>query len=251
MHDPINHPKHYTEHPSGVECIEISERMNFCVGNAIKYCFRSGHKGGAVEDIKKAIWYANRELENVSRRHAVRGFGPGQCEVYCYAEGSKACGEQEGLHDLAVFKSDNASLRSCNGLGDVCWSKARGDDSLPSERQSFGQSYCESHMGVGKEQHSTETKSRYGACWCKTMVSQADRRTGQVGKNMQFVFSGSCIFSSCKQSTNFQDTPWAKLGSYLAYEEETWRRKAIFFLVTGQLKNAIDTLNDELKRLMT
>jgi hypothetical protein len=31
MNDPVNHPKHYTEHPSGIECIEITEHMNFCV----------------------------------------------------------------------------------------------------------------------------------------------------------------------------------------------------------------------------
>ena len=34
MNDPVNHPKHYTEHPSGVECIQITEHMGFCLGNA-------------------------------------------------------------------------------------------------------------------------------------------------------------------------------------------------------------------------
>ena len=37
MNDPVNYPKHYTEHPSGVECIQITEHMNFCLGNAVKY----------------------------------------------------------------------------------------------------------------------------------------------------------------------------------------------------------------------
>ena len=33
-HDPVNHPKHYTEHPSGIECIQITEHMGFNLGNA-------------------------------------------------------------------------------------------------------------------------------------------------------------------------------------------------------------------------
>ena len=66
-HDPVNHPKHYTEHPSGVECIEITEHMNFCVGNAIKYLWRAGLKGEQVEDLRKARWYIDREIEKRMR----------------------------------------------------------------------------------------------------------------------------------------------------------------------------------------
>ena len=40
--DNVNHPKHYTSHASGVECIEITEHYNFCVGNAIKYSSNGG-----------------------------------------------------------------------------------------------------------------------------------------------------------------------------------------------------------------
>lgn len=59
----VDHPPHYTQHPSGVECIEITEHMNFCTGNAIKYIWRAGEKGNYVEDLQKAIWYLNREIE--------------------------------------------------------------------------------------------------------------------------------------------------------------------------------------------
>jgi hypothetical protein len=61
MSDNVNHPKHYTQHPSGVECIQITEHMGFCVGNAIKYLWRHEQKGG-VEDLKKARWYIDREI---------------------------------------------------------------------------------------------------------------------------------------------------------------------------------------------
>lgn len=65
MNDPVNHPKHYTEHPSGVECIEITEHMNFCVGNAIKYLWRASLKGQQVEDLRKARWYVDREIARI------------------------------------------------------------------------------------------------------------------------------------------------------------------------------------------
>lgn len=61
-YDTINSPKHYTEHPSSVECIEIVEHMNFCLGNAIKYIWRSDKKNG-IEDLRKASWYIEREID--------------------------------------------------------------------------------------------------------------------------------------------------------------------------------------------
>jgi hypothetical protein len=62
MSEAVDHPKHYTSHPSGIEAIEITEHMNFCLGNAIKYILRAPYKGKQVEDLKKAVWYLNREL---------------------------------------------------------------------------------------------------------------------------------------------------------------------------------------------
>lgn len=60
--DMVNQPPHYTNHPSGVECIQITEHMNFCLGNAMKYLWRSDHKNG-LEDLKKARWYIDREIQ--------------------------------------------------------------------------------------------------------------------------------------------------------------------------------------------
>lgn len=61
MSDPVNHPKHYCSHPSGVECIQITRHMNFCLGNAIKYIWRADEKGKAIEDLDKAIFYLQEE----------------------------------------------------------------------------------------------------------------------------------------------------------------------------------------------
>jgi hypothetical protein len=64
--DPVDHPKHYTSHPSGIECIQITEHMNFNLGNALKYIWRAGEKGG-VEDLRKARWYLDREIARLAK----------------------------------------------------------------------------------------------------------------------------------------------------------------------------------------
>lgn len=63
--DPVNHPSHYTAHPSGIECIQITEHMNFNLGNAMKYIWRAGDKGNLIQDLEKARWYLNREIERM------------------------------------------------------------------------------------------------------------------------------------------------------------------------------------------
>ena len=67
--DIINYPPHYTSHPSGVEAIQITEHMNFCIGNAVKYLWRADlkHDDGGIEDLKKAAWYIDRELARRSK----------------------------------------------------------------------------------------------------------------------------------------------------------------------------------------
>jgi len=64
-YDPVEKPKHYNEHPSGIECISITKWFNFCLGNAIKYIWRADlkHDDGGIEDLKKAVWYLNQEIE--------------------------------------------------------------------------------------------------------------------------------------------------------------------------------------------
>jgi len=63
MSDEVNHPKHYTSHPSGIECIQVTEHMGFNLGNAMKYIWRADEKGYAITDLRKAIWYVQREID--------------------------------------------------------------------------------------------------------------------------------------------------------------------------------------------
>ena len=61
--DNINHPKHYTSHKSGIECIQITEHMSFNIGNVIKYLWRADEKGAPIDDLRKARWYLDREIK--------------------------------------------------------------------------------------------------------------------------------------------------------------------------------------------
>lgn len=70
VEEKVNHPAHYTQHPSGVECIDIAEHYGFNIGNCIKYIWRAGLKGDAIEDLKKARWYLDREI---SKREKTNG----------------------------------------------------------------------------------------------------------------------------------------------------------------------------------
>lgn len=67
MTDVVNHPKHYTSDPSGVECIQITRHRNFNIGNAIKYLWRAGLKDDKkeIEDLRKAIFYIQNEIERL------------------------------------------------------------------------------------------------------------------------------------------------------------------------------------------
>lgn len=71
--DNVNHPKHYTSHPSGIECITITRHYCFAIGNAIKYLWRAGLKKDAsledkqkeIEDLEKAIWYIKDRIKQL------------------------------------------------------------------------------------------------------------------------------------------------------------------------------------------
>jgi hypothetical protein len=62
MNDPVNKPSHYTSHPSGIECLEITRHMGFNLGNVFKYVWRCDLKKDAIEDLKKAAFYLQDEI---------------------------------------------------------------------------------------------------------------------------------------------------------------------------------------------
>lgn len=78
--DQVNHPKHYTSDPSGIECIDVTRHRNFNIGNAIKYLWRAGIKEDKdrklvdkqIEDLNKAIWYLVDEIHRLGGRCTVK-----------------------------------------------------------------------------------------------------------------------------------------------------------------------------------
>jgi len=125
--DPIN-PSHYKNHPSGVECIQITENMSFCLGNAWKYLWRGGNKEDQplVQDYKKSRWYLEREKTHTfpQRRNApvsdarVRDFlvnidkvisvekRPGMAEVFTHIRNYIVVGSFGGELDAAIVILD-------------------------------------------------------------------------------------------------------------------------------------------------
>lgn len=75
--DRVSHPKHYTwlKDKCGVEVIDITRHMDFCLGNAVKYLLRAGHKTEqgytdrekTIEDLRKAVWYINDKINQLTK----------------------------------------------------------------------------------------------------------------------------------------------------------------------------------------
>ena len=73
MADLVNHPPHYTSGPTHsvcgelIECIDVTETLGFNLGNAIKYLWRADLKGNPTQDLSKARWYIDREIQRRAR----------------------------------------------------------------------------------------------------------------------------------------------------------------------------------------
>lgn len=71
--DPVNHPAHYNQHPSGVECVTIASGFDYCIGNCIKYLWRAGLKSkDPLEDLRKAAWYLDFKIRQLEAERGQR-----------------------------------------------------------------------------------------------------------------------------------------------------------------------------------
>lgn len=71
-HDPVHHPSHYTNHPSGIECIAITRLLSFDLGNGVKYVWRRGDKGNPAQDLDKSLFYFGDAAAHTQARTAAR-----------------------------------------------------------------------------------------------------------------------------------------------------------------------------------
>lgn len=65
MKEHVNHPEHYGGEDNPYEAIKVIEawKLNFHLGNAVKYISRAGKKDNLKQDLEKAIWYIKRYIE--------------------------------------------------------------------------------------------------------------------------------------------------------------------------------------------
>lgn len=71
----VNHPAHYGGADNPYEAIKVIEawELGFCLGNTVKYISRAGKKDAALQDLKKARWYLDREISNQEKALAAKG----------------------------------------------------------------------------------------------------------------------------------------------------------------------------------
>lgn len=71
MNEQVSHPKHYGGADNPYEAIKVIEAwsLGFCLGNTVKYLARAGKKDASkkLEDLQKAKWYLDREIENLKK----------------------------------------------------------------------------------------------------------------------------------------------------------------------------------------
>lgn len=119
MSNAIN-PKHYTAHPSGIECIEITRHLSFNRGNAIKYLWRCGKKDSVNQELKKAIWYLNDEIKNtpnlVSYTSDVVDFIIDKLHVLSLYQ---TC-QERGLFNFIIFGSDDTLQQAIKIIEGMC-----------------------------------------------------------------------------------------------------------------------------------
>lgn len=120
-HDPVNHPSHYTD--GKYECIDFIEghMLGFCLGNAVKYISRAGKKEGvsAEQDLKKALWYVERQISNLDDDHAFTYIQPWNyasdkhlSPMLAFAVVNITCHDDDGFPDLLSLKAAADMLRA-------------------------------------------------------------------------------------------------------------------------------------------
>jgi hypothetical protein len=103
MKETVNHPAHYGGADNPYEVIKVIEawKLGFNLGNTVKYIGRAGNKGSALEDLKKAAWYLNHQIEKIEM-----------------AEIHAALTEQfkDKENDAAVGERTRSRIRALSGL---------------------------------------------------------------------------------------------------------------------------------------
>lgn len=67
MGDAVNHPAHYNHGPIEVVDVILGFKLSYLRGNVVKYILRAVHKGNELQDLKKAMWYLQRDIAELEK----------------------------------------------------------------------------------------------------------------------------------------------------------------------------------------
>lgn len=156
MSDDVNHPPHYTKHPSGVECIQVTEHHDFCIGNVIKYCWRAGLKtkgASELKDLQKARRYLDRKIARLEKVAAECPYHVPEEMLVCHCPGEQTEGTCELCH------------RRIAGLPEVLSEGSEEDDPPYENEQAFRVAL------TGERTYSTPPHNQALVCVkCRTLI---------------------------------------------------------------------------------
>lgn len=164
----VDHPPHYQKHPSGLEAIDLCERLSFNYGNAVKYLWRAG--------------YGRRKVEDLPSRQSLRGVDAGSGQNASDSFSAQARAGQEQVLDNELQHRDEAcvSLRPQDGSGDVVQAGRSRDGGLAHRRQPQQQSDQQPHVGNTETERGEEARSRNDEQRREERFAQADLGSGRL-----------------------------------------------------------------------
>ena len=279
--DPVNHPRHYTSHPSGVECIDIIEDMSLNLGNAVKYLFRREQKHAEpLLDLRKSLWYITREYERRSsheRRHerrgvedfsvgcAVRSVNTGSSTNEIDRENTQAGTDQKRVYDDSVLYSDRSHTSVCtsDSAGDVEGRMPPRHRGVTPGWGSNEQQAVEPDVGNTKVESSAQGSAQDGLQWRAESGAHSDVGRGTSGSQRiqrasQEAGGGIQGFAHGHASSVARAKLAEKVLSVVSYEENENIRTAMILIwrvgLEGggslrDLKKARRCVEDEIERV--
>ena len=245
--DAVNHPAHYTQHKSGIECIQITEHMGFNLGNAYKYLTRCELKQNVVEDLRKALWYVEREMGRLSTGQPVRSERPRPGTGLPDPSDPQTGTDKEWLFDYYVFFAKEIALSPSLSAGNIHWPVPFWNGSVTSERNPHRLPTVQLDLGVSENQPSPEVGSRdfvpRGAeSWIKTDAAASGRDTGEAIKRCLTARTPEELRRVAHDDLPYRQRRIVVLSKHLWATTSDDKTRASFYVAVADLKN--DAIED-------
>jgi len=254
-YDPVSKPAHYNQHPSGIETIQVTEHMNFCLGNAMKYLWRREIKhADPVLDFEKSLWYINREihrrfsnaLESVSTRPSLRSERRGTCSQEGQNSSTQSLCESEKLLSYnRFFDADRPCGKVCasDDIGNFCGTMPPRDAGFPSGRESAEQLFGKPEVRIRKGEYGAQSNAQDGLH--RESQSGSEVNLGGGFSNTGINRDGSCfgVPLSDFEGLYWKDSQGRSVGVLDIVASETFYiGQAMLHIWRADLKNGLEDL---------